>query len=82
MQQFCDIFGKKGDASWHIKLGDNPAGRGFELRDLILIELSGHTPPSSLGEGRGVKHFRKSVWWGGGVRNFNLGGGGGRVTQF
>ena len=38
MQQFCDIFGKKGDA-WHMILGDNPAGHGFVLRDLILIEL-------------------------------------------
>ena len=38
MQQFCDIFGKKGDAR-HIILGDNPAGHGFVLRDLILIEL-------------------------------------------
>ena len=48
MQQFCDIFGKKGDAR-HIILGDNPAGHGFVLRDLVLIELSGHAPPSSLG---------------------------------
>ena len=38
MQQFCDIFGKKGDAS-HVILGDNPAGHGFVLRNLILIEL-------------------------------------------
>ena len=38
MQQFCDIFGKKGDAR-HMILGDNPAGHGFVLRDLILIEL-------------------------------------------
>ena len=34
----CDIFGKKGDA-WHMILGDNPAGHGFVLRDLVLIEL-------------------------------------------
>ena len=33
MQQFCDIFGKKGDA-WHMILGDNPAGHSFVLRDL------------------------------------------------
>ena len=38
MQQFCNIFGKKGDAR-HMILGDNPAGHGFVLRDLILIEL-------------------------------------------
>ena len=30
-------------------LGDNPAGHCFVLRDLVLIELSGHAPPSSLG---------------------------------
>ena len=30
-------------------LGDNPAGHGFVLRDLVLIELSGYAPPSSLG---------------------------------
>ena len=28
-QQFCDIFGKKGDA-WHMILGDNPTGDGFK----------------------------------------------------
>ena len=38
MQQFCDIFRKKGDA-WHMILEDNPAGYGFVLRDLVLIEL-------------------------------------------
>ena len=32
-----------------IILEDNPAGHGFVLRDLVLIELSGHAPPSSLG---------------------------------
>ena len=37
-------------------LGDNFAGHGFVLRDLVLIELSGHAPPSSLGERGG--------WWG------------------
>ena len=36
MQQFCDILGKKGDA-WHMILGDNPAGHGFVLRDLVSI---------------------------------------------
>ena len=55
-------------------LGDNPAGQGFGLRDLVLIELSGHASPSSLGE-REVKNFRK-VFAGKrvGVRNFNFGG--------
>ena len=38
MQQFCDIFVKKGDA-WHIILGDNSAEHGFVLRDLVSIEL-------------------------------------------
>ena len=38
MQQFCDIFDKKGDA-WHMILGYNPAGHKFLLRDLVLIEL-------------------------------------------
>ena len=32
-----------------IILEDNPAGHGFVLRDLVLIELSEHAPPSSLG---------------------------------
>ena len=58
-------------------LGDNPTGHGFVVRDLVLIELSGHAPPSSLGErGRGVKNFRKNLA-GDRVRNFNFGGGGG-----
>ena len=38
VQQFCDMFGKKGDG-WHMILGDSPAGHGFVLRDLVLIEL-------------------------------------------
>ena len=38
VKQFCNICGKKEDA-WHMILGDNPAGHGFVLRDLILIEL-------------------------------------------
>ena len=38
MQQFCDIFGKKGDGG-HMILGDNPARHGFVLRGLILTEL-------------------------------------------
>ena len=38
MQQFYDIFDKKGDA-WHMILGDNPARHGFVLRELVLIEL-------------------------------------------
>ena len=39
MPQFCEILGKKVDA-WYMILGDNPAGHGFVLRDLALIELS------------------------------------------
>ena len=38
MQQFFDIFGKKGD-NWHMILEYNPAGHCFVLRDLVLIEL-------------------------------------------
>ena len=38
MQQFFDIFGKKGDI-WCMILGDAPAGHGFVSRDLVLIEL-------------------------------------------
>ena len=40
VQQFCDIFGKKGDA-WHMILGDNPAGHGFVLRDSYLKVIRG-----------------------------------------
>ena len=60
-------------------LGDNPTGHGSVVRDLVLIELSGHASPSKLverGKGRGVKNFRKNIA-GGRVRNFNFGGGGG-----
>ena len=39
VQQFFDIFVKKGD-TWHMILGDNLAGHWLVLRgDLILIEL-------------------------------------------
>ena len=38
VQQVFDIFGKKGD-TWCMILGDNPAGHGFVLKDLVLIEL-------------------------------------------
>ena len=38
VQQFCDIFDEKGDARQTI-LGDNLAGHGFVLRDLVLIKL-------------------------------------------
>ena len=41
---------KKGGTSWQMILGDNLTGRSFVLRDLDLIELSGHAPHSSLGE--------------------------------
>ena len=61
-------------------LGGNPTGHGFVLRDLVLIELSGHALPSSLGErgkrGGGGKNFRKNLAGGEG-RNFNFSGGGG-----
>ena len=29
-------------------LGDNSTGHGFLVRDLVLIELSGHAPPLQL----------------------------------
>ena len=78
MQQFCDIFGKKGD-TWHMILGDNPAGHGFVLRELVLIELSGHSPPSSLGEeARGLKISEKSLL--GGSEILMLVGGGGNFV--
>ena len=38
VQQFCDIFGKKGDI-WRMILGDNLVTHGSVLRDLVLIEL-------------------------------------------
>ena len=38
VQQFFDIFVKKGD-TLHLILGDNPAVHCFVLRDLVLIEL-------------------------------------------
>ena len=38
MQQFFNIFGKKGD-NLRMILGCNPAGHCFVLRDLVLIEL-------------------------------------------
>ena len=65
MQQFCDIFGKKGNA-WHMILGDNFAGHGFVLRDLVLIELSGHATPSPAWERGGLKISEKSWVCGGG----------------
>ena len=46
-------------------LKDNPAAHGFVLRDLVLIELSGHASPSSLGE-EDSKNFRKKYLLGGG----------------
>ena len=57
-------------------LGDNPTGHGFVVRDLVLIELSGHASPPAWGrgEGGGIKNFRKNLA-GGRVRNFNFGGG-------
>ena len=59
-------------------LGDNPTGHGFVVRDLVLIELSGHASPFQLGgEGEGgIKNFRKNLA-GNGIRNCNFGGGGG-----
>ena len=67
-------------------VGDNTAGHGFVLRDLVLIELSGHAPPTPPPPpvwGREVKNFGKV--FAGGVRNFNFAGGvllggGGEVT--
>ena len=58
-------------------LGDNFAGHGFVLRDLVLIELSGHATPSPAWErGGGVKNFRKVLGvWRRGVVNFNFAGG-------
>ena len=52
-------------------LEDNPAAHGFVLRDLVLIELSGHAYPSSLGEWDG-KNFRKKYLLVGGGRSHNF----------
>ena len=38
VQQFFDIFVKKGDTQ-HMILGDNPAGHCFVLRDFVLIKF-------------------------------------------
>ena len=38
VQQVFDIFGKK-ENTWRTILEDNPAGHGFLLKDLVLIEL-------------------------------------------
>ena len=53
-------------------LGDNLTGHGFVVRDLVLIELSGHATPLQLGRG-GLKISEKSLLRG--VRNFILVGG-------
>ena len=48
-------------------LGDNPTGHGFVVRDLVLIELSGHASPSSLGErGRGRLKISEKILLGAG----------------
>ena len=49
--------------------GDNPAGHGFVLRDLVLTELSGHVPPPVCGEGGGLKISEK-IFAGGGGQKF------------
>ena len=47
-------------------LGDNPTGHSFVLRDLVLIELSGHALPSSLGErGKGGVKISEKILLGG-----------------
>ena len=38
MQQFFDIFGKKGD-TWRMILGYDSAGHCFVLRELVLINI-------------------------------------------
>ena len=64
-------------------LGDNPTGHGFVVRDLVLIELSGHAPSSSLGEkGKGRLKISEKILLGAGSEVLILvvvlvGGGGG-----
>ena len=48
--------------------GDNPAGHGFVLRDLVLTELSGHAPPPVWGEGR--LKISEKIFAGGGGQKF------------
>ena len=40
-------------------LGDNPTGHGFVVRDLVLIELSGHAPPPPPAWGKGGRRGLK-----------------------
>ena len=50
--------------------GDNPAGHGFVLRDLVLTELSGHVPPPVCGEGGGGLKISEKIFAGGGGQKF------------
>ena len=65
-------------------VGDNTAGHGFVLRDLVLIELSGHAPPLQFGGGRlkiseryllgasEILILLGGYCWGGGSLNFEV----------
>ena len=48
-------------------LGDNPTGHSFVLRDLVLIELSGHAPPLAWRGGSKISIFVVVVGVGGHV---------------
>ena len=63
-------------------LGDNPTGHGFVVRDLVLIELSGHASPPAWGrgEGGGLKISEKILLGAGsGILILVVVGGGGGV---
>ena len=53
MQQLCHIFGR-GDASWHMILGDNPAGHASVRKGTYGGEVKSLR---TVGEGEGVKKF-------------------------
>ena len=48
-------------------LGDDPAGYGFILRGLVLVDLAEHAPPPLQLGGVGLK-FQKSLCWEGGQK--------------
>ena len=62
VQQFCDSFCEKGDV-YNMVLGENPAGYGFVLRDLVSIELFqiGHNCVTECTRKTFVKTYLKAI---------------------